>query len=159
MNKRITSAVAVYLILENLDHDVLVVRRCNTGYQDGMYQVPAGHLEIGELPVSALIRESNEETGIVIHPNDVTFVHLSARPKHDETGNRIDMFFTVRRWKGKPKIKEPNKCDDMRWVSLTNLPRNMTPHVRQGVLAGQQGFYFKEYDMRWIKAHKEYGIV
>ena len=57
MKNRITSAVAVYLVLENKLQEILIARRCNTGYQDGMYQVPAGHLETGELPTEALIRD------------------------------------------------------------------------------------------------------
>ena len=158
MKNRITSAVAVYLVLENKLQEILIARRCNTGYQDGMYQVPAGHLETGELPTEALIREAWEEVGIKIKPQNVHLVHVSARPKHDETGNRIDLFFLVRHWKGKPKIMEPDKCNEIRWCSIGLLPQNMTPHVELGVILASRGFLYREYDLRWIKSHSVYGI-
>ena len=130
MKNRITSAVAVYLILENEHQDVLIMRRYNTGYQDGIYQVCAGHLETGELPTEAMVREAKEELGIIIERHDLELVHVSARPKHDETGNRIDFFYRARRWKGEPKIMEPDKCNEMHWsLSFEGFPENTTPHV------------------------------
>jgi 8-oxo-dGTP pyrophosphatase MutT (NUDIX family) len=158
MKNRITSAVAVYLILERENHDILIMRRCNTGYQDGMYQVCAGHLETSELPTEAMIREAKEELGITIKGEDLALVHVSARPRHDETGNRIDFFYRVRRWKRKPKIMEPKKCDDMYWSSIGCLPNNFTPHVKLGIQKAKQGFFCSELSLDWIKSHPVYGI-
>jgi 8-oxo-dGTP diphosphatase len=159
MKNRITSAVAVYLILERSDHDILIMRRCNTGYQDGMYQTPAGHVETDELPTEALIREAEEEIGIVIKKQDIALAHVSARPRHDETGNRIDFFFKVQRWEGEPHIVEKQKCDDLRWSSLGGLPENMSPHVREGLMRAKQGFLYSEFSMDWIRSHKSYGVA
>jgi ADP-ribose pyrophosphatase YjhB (NUDIX family) len=163
MKNRITSAVAVYLILERkvreiFGTEVLIMRRCNTGYQDGMYQVPAGHLEDVELPSEALIREAEEEVGIAIDKKDVELVHVSARPRHEETGNRIDFFYRVRKWSGEPTIMDPMKCDDARWVFRDELPENMTPHVREGIILATKGVFTSEYGLDWIRSHSEYGI-
>jgi len=159
MKNRITSAVAVYLILEREDGDILIMRRCNTGYQDGMYQVCAGHLETGELPREAMVREAKEELGITIRIEDLELVHVSARPKHDETGNRIDFFFRARRWEGVPKITEPDKCDDMRWSPcFGGFPQNMTPHVKQCLEFVYEGVFSSEFPLEWIKSHLVYGI-
>ncbi|MDE2188504.1 MAG: NUDIX domain-containing protein [Patescibacteria group bacterium] len=158
MKNRITSAVAVYLILERADGDILIMRRCNTGYQDGMYQVCAGHLEPCELPTEAMIREAKEELGIIIERDALVLTHVSARPKHDETGNRIDFFYSVRRWQGEPQIMEPQKCDDIRWSSPGCLPSNFTPHVKSGLQLSKQGLFASEFDLDWIKSHSVYGI-
>ncbi len=56
---------AVYLILEK-DNKILLLRRYNTGYNDGLYSLPSGHVEDGEFPIDALIREAQEEIGIII---------------------------------------------------------------------------------------------
>ena len=151
--------MAVYLILENERQDILIMRRRNTGYQDGMYQVCAGHLETGELPREAMVREAMEELGITVRIEDLELVHVSARPKHDETGNRIDFFFRTRRWKGEPRIVEPDKCDDMRWsYSFEGLPENTTPHVKRCIELVYEGVFSSEFPLDWIKSHPVYGI-
>jgi len=70
MKTRNKAIPASYLFLEK-DGKILVARRCNTGYQDGKYQIPAGHVEMGELPTEALIRETKEEIGIDLNPADL----------------------------------------------------------------------------------------
>ena len=62
---------AVYLILERDDGCILLMRRCNTGYQDGNYNLPSGHVEDGELPKAAMVREAKEEIGIDVAQEDL----------------------------------------------------------------------------------------
>lgn len=141
---------AVYLLLEK-EGKILVARRCNTGYQDGHYQVPAGHVEEGELPTEALIREAKEEIGINLDAANIEFVHISYRPKHDETGDRVDFFFRVKVWDGEIKNMEPHKCDDLKWVLPSDLPDNMTLHVRKGIEAMDKGVLFTEITLDQLK--------
>jgi len=58
------SVPASYLILRR-GNEILLMRRKGSGYYDGWYSVPAGHVEAGELPMNALIREIKEELSIV----------------------------------------------------------------------------------------------
>ncbi len=141
---------AVYLFMER-DGKILVCRRCNTGYADGYYQVPAGHIEAEELPTQAMIREAKEEVGIIVASSDLKFVHVSYRPKHDETGDRVDFFFQTSHWEGKVVNTEPHKCDDLRWVPPTELPSNTTPHVRNAIECWQKGIFFQELDRDFLK--------
>src|SRR3989338_10078324 len=103
MPKERNNAVpASYLILRK-GKEILFMRRKGSGYYDGWYSVPAGHVETGELPVSGLVREIVEEFGITISPEDVKLVHTMYRTKHDETGDRVDLFFAANKWQGEIK--------------------------------------------------------
>jgi 8-oxo-dGTP pyrophosphatase MutT (NUDIX family) len=128
-----TASVAVYLILQR-KMKVLMMLRDNTGYQDGMWETCAGHVDdTGETPLDAMCREAKEELGITIDKNDLKFVHLSSRPKHDPTGIRIDIFFECGKWRGEPNNVEPCMCKEIRWFDPHDLPKNVTPHVKDGV--------------------------
>ena len=157
MKERNKAIPAAYLFLEK-DGKFLTARRCNTGYQDGNYQVPAGHVDAGELPSEALIREAKEEIGIDISPDNVELVHASYRPKHDNTDNRVDFFFRVKKWSGEVENMEPNKCDDLKWVTLDELPETMTPHVRDAFDCMRKNIFYKELGMPFLKANGLYTL-
>ncbi|MDZ8089199.1 MAG: NUDIX domain-containing protein [Nostoc sp. DedQUE12b] len=54
---------ASYLILIK-DEKILLIRRFNTGYEDGKYSVVAGLGDGNETFVQAVVREAKEEVGI-----------------------------------------------------------------------------------------------
>lgn len=141
---------AAYLFFEK-EGKYLITRRCNTGYEDGIYQVPAGHIEYGELPSEAAVREGKEEAGVAISPKDLELFHISYRPKHDPTDNRVDFFFKVKKWKGDIVNMEPNKCDDMKWVDLDEIPQSMTLHIREAFSALKSGKFYKEINLDNLK--------
>lgn len=154
---RNTAATASYLILRK-EGKILLARRCNTGFQDGNYQVPAGHIDAGELPSQALIREMKEEIGITVMPEEVKFVHTSFRPKIDSTGDRVDYFFEVSKWEGEVVNAEPEKCDELLWVSPNDLPKNTTPHVRVAIECVEKGEMFSELTFDFLKESGMYNL-
>src|SRR5688500_8188790 len=115
---RFTFVSSVHLVLVR-DQHVLLLRRLNTGYEDGNYSVPAGHLDGGEQVKQAAIREAREEIGCEIAPEDLDVVGIMHRKADDE---RIDFFVVATRWEGEPRNCEPDKCDQLRWVDIGNLP-------------------------------------
>ena len=58
---RITTAVYIILIKNG---KILLSLREGTGYMDGMYGLPSGHLEANESIADACIREIKEEINI-----------------------------------------------------------------------------------------------
>jgi 8-oxo-dGTP diphosphatase len=119
--------VSVYLIFIE-DDKILLQRRFNTGYEDGNYSLPAGHLEDNESITQALVREIKEEINLDLKPEDVELVHIMHRKENDI---RVDLFFTTKKYQGKPRNAEPDRCDDLSWFSLDNLPKNIIPYIKQ----------------------------
>jgi ADP-ribose pyrophosphatase YjhB (NUDIX family) len=121
--------VDVHLILRDGDN-ILLGKRINTGYGDGAFHPPAGHMEEGESATSALIREAKEEIGVTIHPDDVNLVHVM---HNSSSGGRIAFFFEVDRWDGQPTNIESDKCAGWQWFSLGQLPDKMIPYAQEAL--------------------------
>src|ERR1017187_7851758 len=79
----------VHLLLLNPEGLVLFGRRQNTGFEDGAWHVPAGHLEASESVVQALIREAKEEVGVTIAPEDVEFAHTATATCPSLTSKKV----------------------------------------------------------------------
>ena len=118
--------VAVHLFLLKEDK-ILLLRRFNTGFMDGKFSVVAGHVESGETYFEAMQREAREEAGIAIADDDLKTIQVMHRKSDTE---RIDYFFVAEKWIGEIKNMEPDKCDELSWFSLNNLPDNMIPYVQ-----------------------------
>lgn len=127
------------------DDQILLSRRFNTGYADGQYSVPAGHLDGGETVMDAAAREAEEEVGVNIEPGDMTFSTVMHRMEGDQEDERVDFFVNVRGWQGEPFNAEPDKCDDLRWVAIDQLPANVVPYVRQALGNHLAGIPFDEF--------------
>ncbi len=151
VKQRNRAVPAVYLIMRR-EQNVLLVRRQGSGYYDGWYSLPAGHVEAGELPVAALIRETQEELGLRLEQRDLVFAHALYRMKSDESGDRIDFFFLATTWKGEPTIQEPHKCDQLHWCPFEELPENTVPYVRQALESIRRGVYYAELDAQTMRS-------
>lgn len=144
---RFTLRSAVYLLLIK-DNQILLLRRFNTGWQDGNYSVPAGHLDGGETVKQAMVREAKEEAGIDINSEDLQVVHVMHRRSVNETVGSmeyIDFFLTAKRWKGTPNLTEPDRADDLAFFPLTALPKNILSYVRLAIEAYQQSIPYSEF--------------
>lgn len=171
---RAKAILAVYLILCDAREGVLIARRCNTGYEDGKYNFPSGHVEEGESPLEALIRETEEELGKPIadelRQQAPLFRHVSHRPKHDKTGDRVDFYFVHETLGSKEKVinGEPEKCDELKWVYINKpLPENFVAHNRVAFEAifckgnGREGRGVSEYSelsIDWLKTNGLYKL-
>ena len=138
---RASLPVAVHLFLLRADR-VLLLRRCNTGYEDGNYSVVAGHLDGGEEVVTAAIREAWEEAGVRLSPSELQVVGVMHRGTEDE---RIDFFLAATTWLGDVTNTEPHKCDALSWFRLDGLPPNVIPYVRRALENYRRGAWFDSF--------------
>lgn len=138
--ERFALPCAVSLLLVK-DGKVLLLRRHNTGWQDGKYGVPAGHIEGDESLTDALLREAYEEIGININSDDVAFAHMTHTKSNREY---LYVYFVVERWQGQPYNKESDKCDRLYWAPLDRLPRNTVPIIRKAIEGYREGVRYSE---------------
>ena len=120
---------------------ILLLRRAHTGYRDGYYSLPAGHVEENESVMASTVRGSFEEIGVRVNQEDLLFVHALHNKENDK---RLFFFFRANRWSGEPYNKEPEKCDDLRWFSLTKLPVNTIPYIRHAIACHQKKIFYSE---------------
>lgn len=109
---------------------------------DGKYSLIAGHLDGNESVSQAMIREAQEEAGIKINKNDLKPATVIHRKSPGE--EYIDFFFIAKKWTSNPTIMELDKCDDMTWFSLNNLPKNLLPYIREAINNYQNKISFSE---------------
>ena len=117
---------AVYIIFER-DNKTLLLRRHNTGYRDGKYTLPAGHVEPNETFVQTCIREIKEEVCLDVQPEDLELVHVMQR--HEKGVNVIDYYFLAKKWTGEPKLGEPHKADDLQWLTVNEIKEHAIHYV------------------------------
>lgn len=132
---------SVYILLIK-DNKILLLRRFQTGFEDGKYGLVAGHADGGETMREAMIREAREESGIELIKDDLDLVLTMHRIGKDE---RVDFFFTTKKWKGEIKNMEPNKCDDLSWFPLNQLPENTIPYIKIAIDCYLKGINYSEF--------------
>lgn len=101
-------------------------RRFNTGYLDGYWALPSGHVIEGEDALTAASRELREETSLIVEPENWRFVCTMHR-RTDRT--IIDLLFTTNKFLGTPRICEPNKSDGLAFFHINDLPRPLAGYI------------------------------
>lgn len=119
-----------HLLLTGQDGRILFGRRQNTGFEDGAYHVPAGHLEAGESIVHALIREAKEEIGVTVRPENLRPILTCHRREPAESMSWVDMVFEADSWEGEVVNAEPHMHSELAWLDSAELPANVIPSVR-----------------------------
>ena len=151
MPARFRVVAAVHLLLLR-DGGVRLARRANTGYEDGKWSVPAGHLDGGESVQQAAVREAAEEIDVAITPDGLEFGHVMHRNTADD--ERVDFFMVSTRWTGEPRIAEPDKCSSLSWELPADLPADVIPYVRHGICEALAGRPFSEFGWGPLPIHR-----
>jgi len=129
------------LLLRN--GEVVLLRRANTGYLDGWYTLPGGHLQRGESVVECAIRECEEETGVVIDQAHIRPVAVMPYRSADHQG--VDFILLCDTFAGDPRVAEPDRCDDVRWFAVDALPPNVAPYIERAIAMARSGDWFFEF--------------
>ena len=117
------TADLVVLVGPISDRKVLLVKRAYPPFA-GTYAIPGGHLEEGESPHEAAVRELQEETGIVVE--GVDFVGLYTGSTRDP--RLSDSFVFVHHIDGPaPKAIAGSDAAKAEWISLDHIAEGLVP--------------------------------
>ena len=108
--------LAVACALIDADNRVLIAQRPPGKSQAGLWELPGGKMEKGELPEAALIRELREEIGITVKEDclaPLTFVSHAYEDFH-----LLMPLYICRRWDG---IVVGNEGQELAWVRANKL--------------------------------------
>ena len=129
MKERFKSVVCADLLMKRVvdnEEYILLMKRKNTGSNDGEFELPGGHLEAGEDLYDAMIREAKEELLIDLKREDIKIIHLL----HHFNGERLNFIFETDGSNLNPQIGEVEKCSELRWVKINELPEETTEKVK-----------------------------
>lgn len=126
-----TPVIDTHVILRDGDKVLLSQRGGPYGY--GRWHAPSGKLDAGEPLTVGAARELLEETGIEVDPEHLRLVHV-VHHKQDADTERIGLFFLATTWTGEPVNREPEKCLDLRWWSVHELPEDIIEYPAAGLL-------------------------
>jgi len=133
-------------IILKQDDQVLFVKRCNSDWASERWNFPGGLLEDGETLLQAAVRETQEETGVVVDPADFKLVHvLHVQAGGTNTRTIIGFYFMATKWTGTSINNEPDKHSDIGWFDVNNLPANATEHAHQALLGLLNGNAYSEH--------------
>lgn len=122
--------IASIYLLYIRDNKILLLRRKNTGYKDGEYGLPSGHLEDGETLREGTAREAQEEIGINLDSQKLKLVQVMHRKENDI---RTDYFFVTHETTQEPVNNEPHKCDDVQWFPIQDLPEDTIYYIKTAI--------------------------
>lgn len=146
---------AVHMILVK-DGKILVQKRKGSKLWPGYYALPAGHVDSGENQYDALIREAQEELGIELDIKNIINSYVVLRRNYFKIDGKklepyIDYYFEFKKYKGTPKIMEKDKCDELIWVDINDLPEPFVNY--EGVFLNDRTI--KTYDCKTDGAYKK----
>lgn len=139
MTKNTLAIYVCLLLIKN--NQVLLLKRKNTGYMDGYWHVPGGSLGENESLSHAVAREGQEELGIQVDPAQVKLFYIRHLNK-----KTLGFYFLAQNWNGEPKNNEPDKCTEVAWFALNELPHEMSHFARivvESYKSGVQYSYFE----------------
>ena len=112
--------VGVSLLVKNGDR-ILLEKRQGTTHGNGTWGPPSGHIDYGERPEEAAVRETQEETGVTV--SEVKFRVITNDVFEAEQMHYITVWFEAKYVSGEPKVKSPEEESEVGWFTWDALPQ------------------------------------
>jgi len=117
--------VGVGAIIANKEGYVFLARRGpKAKNEQDLWEFPGGSVEFGETLSAALRREIYEEYGIEISVGELVDVVDHILP--EEHQHWVSPTFICQIVLGEPSIREPEKCTEIGWFDVNQVPNELT---------------------------------
>jgi 8-oxo-dGTP diphosphatase len=126
--KKLVLVVACALI--DVDGRVLLAQRPEGKTLAGLWEFPGGKVELGETPETSLIRELEEELGIITKA--ACLAPLSFASHAYETFHLLMPLYICRRFEGNPT---PREGQQLKWVRPKDLRNYAMPPADEPLVA------------------------
>lgn len=127
------------LIFNDKQEVLLLKRGKHVRNEAGWWCKPGGTVEYGETTIAAMKREIKEEVNL-----DIDIWGMLPHTDHilkEEGQHWLAVNFLADVCGGELHNNEPDKCDELRWFTLDNLPEKLTQTTREPV----QNYQDKKY--------------
>lgn len=130
------------VLIFNKKKEILLMKRGKKSRNNvGWWAKPGGLVELGETAITMVKREIKEETNI-----DISI--WGQLPHTDQIIKKegqhwVAINFLANYKKGKLKIMEPHKCDELKWFVIERVPRKMEQTTREAIKNYKAGKYIK----------------
>ena len=132
---------AIYILIRNDKNEVLLQRRQGTKLWPGFLALPAGHVDEGENVYEAFVREAKEELGIEVSKNDIINTFVINR-KNKSLSSYFDVYFEIKSYVGEIIINEKDKCEELVWARIVDLPSDMITFEKEAIANNNKGIKF-----------------
>lgn len=139
--------VAILIVIRQ-EGKVLLAKRANTGFKDGYFALPGGKHDGNEPLVEGVVREANEELGIICSVKDVEFRGVIHAQMPEPFKEVMYVTFEIVKYDGMVVNNEPHKCSEIQFFSVDRLPDKMTEVSRLCVLNAFSGIQYDE--VGWV---------
>jgi len=112
--------IAVRAIIQDEDGKILILKRANTDYCKGFWNLPGGKIEYGEKVEEALKLEIFEETGLEITESSF-FLYHDGIPQDKTLPHFITLIFIC---KAIGIVKLDNESSDYKWIGREDVGKS-----------------------------------
>lgn len=115
-----TFRIGIAAVLRRNGRILMIQRQGSHGA--GTWCVPGGHIDPGETPAQTAAREVQEEVGLVLDPQDFLPMTFTTDVFKVEGKKYITLYFETGAGPEEPRIMEPEKISDLKWVEPPHWP-------------------------------------
>lgn len=133
------------LVMVCIGDSVLLLRRHNANFGNGLYSLVGGKVEAGETARAAIKREVFEEVGLVIDEAQFQLVHVFHRKGTENELVALCFKVNIEQLGQSPRNCEPQKADHLAFFNFDQLPENIIPAHLQALHCAKAGEYYSEH--------------
>lgn len=123
--------IAVRALISNLHGEILILKRTNTSFGNGKWNLPGGKIEFAETAKQAIANEINEETGLTC-TSAKFLTYLDNLPTKDYSTHFVTLFFAC---DCTGKIGLNKESSDYSWLKPDNLDQYQIAFEQEKIIA------------------------